>query len=277
MNPYTDIDFAAEWERLQELRVPVPTSEFWDGRAESFDHKKVSSYTGRFIERLGLRAGESVFDMGCGTGTIGIELARTGHSAVCADFSPKMLEILREKAERLEREIGHALPIETRLLSWDDDWAHAGVLPKSVDVAYASRSMAVQDLGEAVDKMTVIARRRCAATITTNGSPRCCDAILEAAGRPAFSRFDAAFLVDVLWQKGFMPELSYINYGKMRTYDDIASLVADAADRLHDATPEEVKSLEAYAQEHACQTVDGTWTIDEFNIVKWAFIAWSLD
>lgn len=276
MNPYADIDFAGVWQQLQALRPPASTSEFWDGRAESFDHKKPSPYTGSFIAALGLRSGESVFDMGCGTGTLGIELARAGHHAICADFSPRMLEVLNEKASKLEHELGHALPIETKLLSWSDDWADAGVLPKSVDVAYASRSMAVEDLGEAIDKMTSTARRRCAATITTNGSPRCCDAILEAAGRPAFSRYDAAFFVDILWQKGFTPELSYINYGKERTYPDIPALVADAKDRLHDATSEEVDRLEAYAQAHAHQTADGTWTIEEFNIVKWAFIAWNV-
>lgn len=274
MNPYTDVDFASEWKLLQETRRKPDSSEFWDGRAESFDHKERSPYTGRFIELLGLEDGESVLDMGCGTGVVALELARAGHRAVCADFSPKMLEVLRDKASRLASELGRPLPLEERLVAWDDDWEQAGVAPKSVDVAYASRSMAVTDLGEAVDKLTAAARRRCAATVSTNGSPRCCDAILSAVGRPASSRFDAAFLVDILWQKGFMPEVSYIDYGKTRVFATRSAIVVDAAERLKDASADERARLSDYVSRNARQLPDGQWTVDEFNIVTWAFIAW---
>lgn len=276
MNPYTDVDFSAAWKALQETRRRPDSSEFWDGRAASFDHKKKSPYSGRFIELLDLRAGESVFDMGCGTGIIAIDLARAGHPALCADFSPKMIEILNEKAAAVEQEIGHPLPLEARVASWNDDWAAVGIEPKSVDVAYASRSMAVADLGEAIDKLSAVARRRCAATVSTNGSPRCCDAILEAAGRPAFARFDTAFFVDILWQKGYFPQIAYIEYGKERDYASIEDVVDDAADRLGDPTAKERALLAAYVHEHARRRLDGRWTVDEFNTVQWAFVAWDV-
>lgn len=276
MNPYTDIDFAASWRQLQEARHKPDSSEFWDERAHTFDHEKRSPYTGRFVELLGLRADERVFDMGCGTGTIGIELARSGHPVLCADFSPQMIEVARAKVQQVEQEVGHALPFETRVMAWDDDWAAAGVAPKSVDVAYASRSMAVANLSDAIDKLTATACRRCAATVSTNGSPRCCDALLEAAGRPAYGHLDAAFFVDILWQKGFHPELSYIDYGKERSYPSVAAIVDDAAARLKDATPDERARLKSYVSERATPLPDGRWEVREFNIVCWAFIAWNL-
>lgn len=274
MNPYAEIDFADAWKRLQAARRAPDSSAFWDERAKTFDHKKESPYMGRFIELLGLRADESALDMGCGTGTIGIGLARAGHPVLCADFSPKMIDIVCEKKLRAEQEAGHPLPLETRILAWGDDWEAAGVAPKSVDVAYASRSMAVDDLSAAIDKFTATARRRCAATISTNGSPRCCDAILEAAGRPAFARFDAAFFADILWQKGLMPEVSYIHYGKERAYGSPEAIVEDAVARLGEATTDERARLAVYVSEHAIQLADGQWAVEEFNVVRWAFIAW---
>ena len=44
-----------------------------------------------FIEKSGLKCGESVFDMGCGSGTLCVPLAEDGYTVFAGDFSEKML------------------------------------------------------------------------------------------------------------------------------------------------------------------------------------------
>jgi SAM-dependent methyltransferase len=52
-----------------------------------------------FVEALGVR---SVLDAGCGTGRVGIELARRGLEVVGVDADPGMLDVARRKAPELE-------------------------------------------------------------------------------------------------------------------------------------------------------------------------------
>jgi SAM-dependent methyltransferase len=52
-----------------------------------------------FVEALGVR---SVLDAGCGTGRVGIELARRGLDIVGVDADPAMLAAARAKAPELE-------------------------------------------------------------------------------------------------------------------------------------------------------------------------------
>jgi ubiquinone/menaquinone biosynthesis C-methylase UbiE len=56
-----------------------------------------------FVEALGVR---SVLDAGCGTGRVGIELARRGLEVIGVDADPGMLEAARSKAPELEWLVG---------------------------------------------------------------------------------------------------------------------------------------------------------------------------
>ncbi len=280
MNPYKEIDFAKAWREIDADKPSAGTSETWDERAKTYDKRKGignDAYGERFAKLLGLKPGERALDMGCGTGLLTVMFAGQGHPIVAADFSDGMLSILREKLAKAKAD-GDSLPVEIVQAAWEDDWPACGIAPKSVDVAYASRSMAVRDLGDAVDKMSATARRRCAVTLSCAGSPRCNDAILEAVGRPASGRYDAAFLIDILWQKGFFPEVAYIESGHVHTYDTREALFEDSRERLsaHGAvTPEEDEMLSAYVKQHAQET-DGKWSLEAFNNTSWAFVGWNV-
>jgi SAM-dependent methyltransferase len=52
------------------------------------------------FRRLGLRAGSSVLDIGCGTGWTTALLAEAGYRPTGIDIAPAMLEVARERAER---------------------------------------------------------------------------------------------------------------------------------------------------------------------------------
>src|SRR3954447_5216257 len=53
----------------------------------------------RALAMLGVRGGERVLDMACGTGRHSLELARRGHDVVGVDISPDLLAVAEADAE----------------------------------------------------------------------------------------------------------------------------------------------------------------------------------
>lgn len=54
----------------------------------------------------------SILDAGCGTGRVGIELARRGYDVVGTDLDPGMLDTAREKAPDVEWVLGDLVDVE---------------------------------------------------------------------------------------------------------------------------------------------------------------------
>ena len=95
--------------------------EYWNERSKTFGKSsKRNLYVEQFIDKLKLKEGQRIFDMGCATGTLAIPLARAGHTVVACDFSPKMLEHLTQKISQDD------LAIQTKLMAWQDDWSEFG-------------------------------------------------------------------------------------------------------------------------------------------------------
>ena len=72
---HTDGDWNAEWTRLSDLRDAAHDAAFWDRRAKDFHGGDESSpYVAGFLARAQLAPGESVLDVGAGSGTLALPL-----------------------------------------------------------------------------------------------------------------------------------------------------------------------------------------------------------
>lgn len=228
----TTRDWNEEWRELQKARRASDDSSLWDKKAAKFNKPfGHSSYTRQFLEFSAIKEGESVFDMGCGTGAIAIPLAKEGHRVVAADFSEGMLK--RLSAEAQEQDV-HG--IEEIRLSWEDDWAEHGVLPKSLDVAVASRSIATTDLKSALLKLSSVAKRKCAITVSAGSSPRSDQQILSEIGLQQFIGRDFIYAFMILIDSGFYPEVRYIESirkdsyeSEQEAFDSLKKMVLDAS------------------------------------------------
>ena len=111
--PQEDKDWNAEWMRLSDRREVAHDAAFWDRRARHFrGGDEASPYVAGFIEHMRIRPGESVLDVGCGSGALALPLARDGHDVVGLDFSAGMLDVLRRQAsaEGLRERDGRSTP-----------------------------------------------------------------------------------------------------------------------------------------------------------------------
>lgn len=268
-----DIDWAKAWVELQAQRGEPADSEFWDGRASGFAAScGTSAYSQAFLDLAKVAPGETVFDMGCGSGALTIPLAKAGHEVWAADFSPKMLEAL----EKLAAEAGVLDRVHPVLLDWDSDWRGSGV--PVCDVAFASRSISTSDMQASLKKLDTHALRRCCITLTTGYSPRADPVIVRVLGRELPQYPDCIFAFNMLWQMGIHAEVSYINSLKHDEYESFD----EAVDRISDAykaTPEERDRLVAYAKEHLSRIDDASgasrYEFDHARVTSWMFLAWN--
>ena len=168
-------DWEEEWKQLQTAREHFDDPAVWDARAKTFPvkHGSQQGYVEQFLERAALKPGESVLDMGCGTGALATPLAQSGHPVIACDFSRGMLRMLEDDMSELG--VGG---VDIHVMSWDDNWNEHGIGENCVDVAFASRSIATYDLRHALEKLTRVARRRVCITLPASLSPKSDDKLL---------------------------------------------------------------------------------------------------
>jgi len=253
------------------------SSEYWDKRSETFGKASGRNrYTDEFIDKLNLDGTESVFDMGCATGTLALPLARAGHTVFACDFSPKMLERLEGAAAQ------EKLPIKATLMAWQDDWNRFGFEPDSVDVAVASRSISFGDLGSALDKLECVAQKKMAITVPAGPVPAFDTRLMEYLGRVAPPNRIDAEAIGILAAKGRHPELSYIVCERPMRFDSLDYAKSELL-RLAGKEPlddRESDLFERYLTEHF-KIIDqgGTmvYQLDYTLTSYWAFIVWAKD
>ncbi len=288
-NPFASCDFDAEWRSLQKVRGSHRSAEAWDRRATTYSSvDSPESYVKDFLELVSILPGESVLDMGCGTGALSLPLAAAGHKVIAADFSVGMLGVLADEHGR--RQAGD---IVFKQMSWADDWTACGVAPGCVDVCIASRSMSVDSLEDALLKLDRTARRRACVTISTGLSPRADARILNAIGLGDARAFDHVYAFNILSKHGIVPEVAYIKcprkdtfdsfecaYGELaRMIDDCAAFVASevltaARARLGKWLEDQIVPNEDCGKADERGRREGPLRLRLPREVVWAFVAW---
>lgn len=174
----------------------------WDETAKPYQYYcERSPYFLEFIERSGLQPGETVFDMGCGSGTLCVPLAEDGYTVFAADFSDKMLDAVREIIN--ERDIRG---LTLKQLSFLEDWSEADI--PLCDYVFASRCLNGLDPAIVFPKLRKYAKKRVCITIHVNHA----DGFLSGfkyKGSESLEYLKACFAAIV--DMGYYPRIDYMN------------------------------------------------------------------
>lgn len=287
----TATDWNEEWKELQKVRRHADDAAFWDKRSATFTTKDAPNlYVEKFLEYAEIRPGETVFDMGCGTGALAVPFGEAAHKVVAADFSQGMLDQMQARLDA-----AGVRTVFPKLMSWEDDWPAFGVREGMTDVAIASRSIATADLRDALLRLTEVARRRVCITLATGSSPRVDERILAAVGLPSVLGRDYLYAFNILANEGIKAEVRYIDSTRDDTfatpedaYEKLIAMIDDsAAVRASDEEREQARAnlREWLAANLVPNETAGApdrkgvpqlaWRLAEPRTVTWAFLAWN--
>ena len=184
--------------------------EWWNQIAKPAKrYERLGKYAEAFMKLSGVKKGDSVFDMGCGSGTLDLPLADLGVSVFCADYAENMLKSL-ENVIHEEKLTG----LSTCLLAWEDDWKRLS-LPVCT-MAFASRCMIDVDPYEAIGKLNSVASKRVCLTVPVDAG------LFHSKDSPydLGSQEDMQAYLDrclgAVKKLGYEPELNYIYDSKGR-------------------------------------------------------------
>lgn len=214
-----------DWNQVWRERGVYPHSaDKWDSRVASFsEHAIDSRYAADFMDFLQPQADWTVFDMGCGSGTLALPLAKRVKAVTAADFAPKMLDALMQYAR--ERALTN---ITTLKMSWTDDWSS---LPdKFFDISIASRSMLVNDFSAAAAKLIKITSGRIYLALPVMAALHH-DLMYQALGRRSRMIPDYLCCYNILYQMGIRANIHILTDNSYKIYKTRAEAVEALSER----------------------------------------------
>lgn len=268
---YEDIDWLELWRNGRKQKSwDSKGAADWDKKACSFaERHNQSKYVSLFLSRLPLEKTFSVLDIGSGPGTLALPLARLTASVTALDYSKKMIEIMTTQA----RDQG-LTNLRTVQCSWEDDWEKHGIEP--ADVAIASRSMNLADLGMAIDKLEKYAKKYVFIADRIAPSPFDPD-VFEAIGRDFNSGPDYIFTLNILYTKNIHPHVEIIQLANHVTFMDMSQALESYKWMIKEMNSRELNKLEEFLESRIIASDENGITIQRGHPPRWALIWWKKD
>jgi SAM-dependent methyltransferase len=269
INKYADIDWAdLRAQALVDKGWKEKGSADWDRKADSFSRRnKSTGYVDRFLAHLPLSPSLTVLDIGSGPGTLALPVAARVRAVTAVDFSRGMLDILEAQARASQLE-----NITTVHCSWEDDWAALGIEPH--DIAIASRSLGVGDLGAALDKLDRYATRAVFITDRIGTTPFEAGAF-AAIGRPFSPGPDYIYTINILYTLGIHPNLVILELAQEAEYASMEEALNSYSWMFQAITPGESAALRDYLASRVIAAAGERLTIRRETPPRWALIWWA--
>ena len=264
---FRDLDWNLMWQECRRQKTwRRKTSADWDRRAVGFAKRNVaSSYVTEFLEIMRPKPEWSVLDVGSGPGTLTLPLARLVRQVTAVDYAERMLEILQQEAEQADLS-----NIAVCRGAWQDDWQGLGFEPH--DVAIASRSLAVDDLRAALEKLDAFGTKAVFISDRVGAGPFEPE-VFKAVGRKFNPGPDYIFTVNLLYSMGIHANVGFIDAGT-RVFADHEAAFDSVAWMVDEPSPEEGRKLQAYVDDRLRALPDGSWTLAGVKPARWAVIWW---
>jgi SAM-dependent methyltransferase len=260
-----------DWNRLwkQDKRVDPARNhrDYWDRRAPSFTNPSVEDgYTEPFLNILNAEPDWTVLDVGCGPGTLAIPLAEKVRGITAIDFAPAMIELLDARCRR-----AGIKNIATHVTGWEDDWSSLGIQPH--DCAIASRSLVVDDLQSALDKLNNFARKRVVISAPAAGEGPFDPQLFAVVGRELEPKPDYIYIYNLLYQMGIYANVSFVVKTFRRTFASAEEAFDSVSWMFGSLNSEEESDLRSFLSAHLVPDAD-RWKLDYERRVRWAIIWW---
>ena len=254
---YDEIDFDALY-KVQKAKSSFgkKLAEHWDKKAPSFSEGVMKgAYARDFLSRVDFSGASTLLDFACGAGALSIAAADKLERIYGFDFSPKMLEFAEKNAQAYG-----AKNIKFAQKAFEDDWSDV----PACDLVFASRCLEVDDLKPVLLKL--LSKTKKALYITFKVGSFVDERILQALGRDVQKRPDFVYLINILFQMGYLPSLSYI---KAPCHGGAPSSAEEFVQRIRWMLGGELSSTE---EARLAEYFNGGKCDEQQEFMYWAFV-----
>lgn len=255
------LDFSKLYiEQMEKSTFKSKNSDDWDKKAKNMSTNIFkSSYSQEFIKKMDLTNCSTLLDVGCGPGTIALNLSNQMEKIYALDYSLEMLSCVETSCK--ENKIAN---IKTIHKSWYDNWDD---IPNA-DIVVASRSMEVADIKDAILKLNSKANKKVYLSTKVGGS-FIDKEILNQLQRDIYPRPDYIYLLNILHSMGIYAKVDFIkNENSKYDCSSAEEFVERISWSLGELTEEEKLVLTNYFN-----NVYKNKECSDF--IYWAFISWN--
>ena len=275
---FNTIDWNAMWgeaTQRSQWKNDLSQKELWDRRAASFsqrinrvmngEERDKDDYITKMLERIEVKPGWTLLDIGCGPGTLTIPLAKIAGSVTALDISSEMMKRLKANAAKNGLD-----NIRYLNASWQDAFARreAG----SHDVVVASRSLMSDDMKDALTYIINITGRAAYLTFPIIHLPFDWE-VYRIIGREKKRHPPYIYILNMLFQMGINANVEVLRSKVRVQFANIDDAIEDLQWRTDPFSPEEQAKLREYLEKKFAEQGDPQGLTHEGKS-KWALIWW---
>jgi ubiquinone/menaquinone biosynthesis C-methylase UbiE len=255
------------WKEAVEKLPKKDASKSWDKIASKFNQwMKKDDYPLELVSKIQLGEDDTVFDIGCGNGTITIPLAKKAKSVTALDSSMNMLEILQKKAA--VEKLSNIKIVNKRI----EDVEAAEIGPH--DVVIASRSLnGIPDIKRELEKLDEIAKKHVYITFWGFGSREFENEVSKLLGREPYKHPDYTIILNILEEMGIQANAEPLKSDTRNFYSNME----EALDRIEWKVGEMNEDEKLLVKKHLSRVLikdpDGGFSYPQKSS-KWILIWW---
>lgn len=267
-----------DWNRMwnEELRkIPKKDdSKMWSQIAPKFDQwMKNDDYPRNFAAKIHKEPQNTVLDLGCGNGTVTLEIASQVKQVTAVDMSEEMLQLVQKNAQ--EKGISNIDYLQSTIqdLQIEQVGQH--------DVVIASRSLGgIYDIKDELKKLDELARKYVYLTLWGAEAKQFEKDVCEFLGVEYHQHPDYIYACNILYQLGIYANVEMLKSKKRPVYLDLDDAMERCKWKLGWGTGEfseetELK-LKNFLKGNLVENVDGTLDYPT-NKPNWVLLWWKKD
>ena len=249
-------------------KLPQKNSRSWDNVAPKFKKNKgKNDYSKRLLEKIKLEPGDTVLDIGCGSGNITIPLARKAKNITALDISKKMLYLLEEDA--LKNGLNNINPLNRRL---EDVLLNRDIEPH--DVVVASRSLnGVYNIKQVLEEINEIAKKYVYITLWGANNVKFQNEISKSIEREFHQHPTYIYAYNMLYELGIYANIEMLEYDNSSYYSSVDDAIETFRWKMVNLNQREEDILREYLTEKMVKVHDSRFKFPH-NKPDWALIWW---
>ena len=264
-----EIDWAYFWEK--KLEAKEDRKKDWDKAAPNFGKSAIrDNYDKELISKLILDSEDTLLDLGCGEGSISLQLYDKVKSITAIDSSCKMIELYDKKIKKEEIKNIKTIQADITDINIDNVGPH--------DIILASRSLnGILNIQETIANMNEIANKYVFITVFGPNNWKIEKDFYESIDKE-YSEFPShRYLFNILVDMGIYPNIENLDIGKHREYKDINEILEKGKWRLFSLDDDEKEKLKNYIAETYTINPNTGQLYNKYDKADWVLFWWKVE